>query len=62
MTQRWRLMLEFIYDYRLNSMNSRQTLELISSVDCSYSGIFLIGISMYVVIHFLRTQLPLGKI
>ena len=26
----------------LNSMNSRQKLELISSVDCSYSGIFLI--------------------
>ena len=50
-------MLKFIYDYYLNLMNSRQKLELISSVDCSYSGIFLISILMYAVIQFSRTQL-----
>ena len=55
-------MLKFIYDYCLNSMNSRQKLEIISSVDCMYSGIFLISILVYIVIQFSRTQLPLGKI
>ena len=55
-------MLKFIYDYCLNAMNSRQTLEIVSSFDYTYSGIFLISISMYVVIQFSRTQLPLGKI
>ena len=55
-------MLKIIYDYYLNSMNSKQTLKLIYSVDYSYSGIFLIIISVDVVIQFLRTQLPLGKI
>ena len=57
-----KLMLKFIYDYCLNAMNSKQTLEIVSSVDYTYSGIFLISISMYVVIQFSRTQLPLGKI
>ena len=56
------LQLKFIYDYCLNAMNSRQTLEIVSSVDCTYSGIFLISILMYAVIQFSRTQLPLGKI
>ena len=28
---------------------------IVSSVDCTYNGIFLISISMYVVIHFSRT-------
>ena len=37
-------------------------LELICSIDFSYSGIFLISISMYAVIQFSRIQLPLGKI
>ena len=54
--------LKIIYDYCLNSMNSKQTLELISSFDFSYSGIFLISISMYDIIQFSRTQLPLGNI
>ena len=53
---------KFIYDYCLNAMNSRQTLEIVSSVDYTYSGIFLISISMYVVIQFSKTQLLLGKI
>ena len=57
-----KLMLKFIYDYCLNAMNSKQTLEIVSSIDYTYSGIFLISISMYVVIQFSRTQLPLGKI
>ena len=57
-----KLMLKFIYDYCLNAMNSKQMLEIVSSVDCTYSGIFLISISLYVVIQFSRTQLPLGKI
>ena len=57
-----KLMLKFIYDYYLNGMNSKQTLEIFSSVDYTYSGIFLINISMYVVSQFSRTQLPLGKI
>ena len=56
------LKLKFIYDYCLNAMNSKQTLEIVSSVDYTYNGIFLISISMYVVIQFSRTQLPLGKI
>ena len=43
-------MLKFIYDCCLNAMNSKQTMELISSVDCIYSGIFLISILMYAVI------------
>ena len=49
------LKLKFIYDYYLNSMNSRQKLEIISSIDCSYSEIFLISISVYTVIQFSRT-------
>ena len=57
-----KLMLKFIYNYCLNAMNSKQTLEIVSSVDYTYSGIFLISISMYVVIQFLRTQVPLGNI
>ena len=56
------LKLKFIYDYCLNAMNSRQTLEIVSSIDCTYSGIFLIIISKYAVIKFSRTQIPLGKI
>ena len=56
------LILKFIYDYCLNSMNSRQKLELISLVNCSYNGIFMINISVYIVIQFSRTQLLLGKI
>ena len=44
------LKLKFIYDYCLNAMNSKQTLEIVSSVDYTYNGIFLISISMYVVI------------
>ena len=57
-----KLKLKFIYDYCLNAMNSKQTLEIVSLVDCTYSGIFLISISLYVVIQFSRTQLPIGKI
>ena len=44
------LKLKFIYDYCLNAMNFRQTLEIVSSIDCTYSGIFLISILMYAVI------------
>ena len=57
-----KLMLKFIYNYCLNAMNSKQTLEIVSLVDYTYNGIFLISISMYVVIQVSRTQLPLGKI
>ena len=42
------LKLKFIYDYCLNAMNSKQTLEIVSSVDYTYNGIFLISISMYI--------------
>ena len=35
-----KLKLKFIYDYCLNAMNSKQMLEIVSSVDCTYSGIF----------------------
>ena len=56
------LKLKFIYDYCLNAMNSKQTLEVVSSVDYTYSGICLISISMFAVIQFSRTQLPLGNI
>ena len=45
-----KLMLKFIYDYCLNELNSKQMLENVSLVDCTYSGIFLISISLYVVI------------
>ena len=55
------LVLKFIYDYYLNSMNSRQKLEIISSFDCSYNEIFLISILVFTVIQFSRTQLLLGK-
>ena len=55
-------MLKIIYDYCLNSMNSRKKIEIISSVDCMYSGIFLISILVYTVIQFSRTQLPFEKI
>ena len=57
-----KLMLKFIYDYYLNAMNAKQTLEIVSSVDYTYSGIFLISISMYAVIQFSKIRLPLGKI
>ena len=57
-----KLMLKFIYNYYLNAMNSKQMLEIVSLVDYTYNGIFLISISMYVVIQVSRTQLPLGKI
>ena len=57
-----KLMLKFIYDYYLNAMNSKQTLEIVASGITLTVEFFLFSISMYAVIQFSRTQLPLGKI
>ena len=53
--------MKFISDYCLNIMKYRQKLEFISSVDCSYSGIILINISVFNIIQFSRKTTSAGK-
>ena len=53
--------MKFIYDYCLNSMNSRQKLEFISSVDYMYSGIFLISILVLIVVQFSKNTTSTGN-
>ena len=53
--------MKFTSDYYLNSMKSRENMEFISAVDCSCSGIFLIGISVFNVIQFSRNTTSTGK-
>ena len=54
-------MLKVISNYCLNPMKSRQKLEFISSVDCSYSEIFLISISVFTVIELSRNTTSAEK-
>ena len=42
-------------------MNFRQKLEFISSVNCSYKGIFLISVSVFTVMQFSRDTTSVGK-
>ena len=53
--------MKFIYDYCLNSMNSRKKLEFISSADYMYSGIFLISFKILNVIQFSRNTTSFGN-